>query len=70
MNPNPHKIRCWWCDVKRAWQRIRHGKAARWTVAVHLIYYIHATIGTHGWHFATTSACAIALLFELLTKED
>lgn len=63
------RVHCFLCDLRTVWQRIRIAKAARWTVGVHVIYYVHAASEAHGVHFWTAAACAAVLLFEFLSKE-
>ena len=69
MLSDPHKIRCFVCDVKHAWANIKHGKVAKWTLIVHLIYYVHATWAESGLHIVTSAACAVALVFDLFYDE-
>lgn len=69
MNANVHKIRCWWCDLKRVWASLKHAKVARWTLIVHIVYYGHAATDAHGWHIVTAVACAAFLLLELFSRE-
>ena len=69
MNPNPHRIRCWICDLKNAWRNLRHAKVARWTLVVHILYYTHAATDAHGWHIVTAAACAAFLFLELFSHD-
>lgn len=70
MNANPHKIRCFMCDLKRAWGNLKHGKVAKWTLIVHFVYYAHATGAEHGWHVITSAACAVAILADLFFNNE
>lgn len=69
MNADPHKIRCFVCDLKKVWRNLKHGKVARWTLVVHFLYYSHAATDAHGWHFITAAACAAALIFEMFGED-
>lgn len=60
---------CWVCDFKRAWSNLQHKKVARWTVGVHVVYYVHAATDAHGIHMLTAIACAAVLLLELFAKD-
>lgn len=68
MNPNPHKIRCYVCDLKRIWKGLRHEKVARWTLIVHVIYYAHSAMGATGLHALTALACGLFLVLELFSE--
>lgn len=67
MNVDPHKVRCFVCDFKKAWRNLKHGHVAKWTLLVHIVYYVHATGSLHGWHMALSCACAIALVIDFLS---
>ena len=69
MSKQRRALYCWMCDVRKAWHHIRHAKAARWTVGVHIVYYAHAAWDAHGMHFWTALACGIVLLIEFLSRE-
>lgn len=70
MNYDPHKIRCFVCDLKKIWHNLNHRKVARWTVIVHIIYYGHAAFDAQGGHLVTAILCAAALLLELVAPDD
>lgn len=70
MNSSIHKIRCFKCDLKRVWNNLRHGKVAKWTLIVHIVYYTEAS--THysvvGLPMILSAACAVALAFDLFEE--
>lgn len=69
MNARIDRIRCWTCDLKRAWRNLKHAKVARWTVLVHIVYYVHAATDAHGLHIITAALCALALAVELFARD-
>jgi hypothetical protein len=60
----------WLAELRKAWKHINHAKAARWTVGVHIVYYVHAATDAHGLHIATAVACASVLMLEFFSKDD
>ena len=68
MNPRLDKIRCFRCDLKRVWNNLRHGKVAKWTLIVHIIYYVESATHYNGLTMFLSAACAIALAFDLFEE--
>ncbi len=62
-------FRCWLCDLKHVFSNLKHHKVARWTVIVHIVYYIHAATDAHGIHLYTAALCAAFLILELFAKD-
>lgn len=65
MNPNPHNIRCFLCDLRKAWQGLRREKVARWTICVHVVYFAQVAAKGDGAMQVTAIACALILSLEL-----
>lgn len=66
----PHKHDDRWHKVlTRIWVNLNHAKVAKWTLIVHIVYYVHATTHSSGMAWVTSAACAVALLIELFSKE-
>lgn len=61
----------------RAWRKhfhvvlrnFKHKKVARWTLIVHIIYYVDSLAVATGTHLVTAAACGIALTLEFFAKD-
>lgn len=60
----------WWVDsFKKALSNLKHQKVARWTLVVHIIYYIDSLTIATGTHLFTAAACGMALTLEFFAKD-